>query len=79
MFVYLGKALVKMFFTSAFLNMKLKGFSSGVTVVFKMVTVLVSSNEALMDGLTWRKMVEQYQIITIMRWKEQVEEDLHWP
>lgn len=57
MFVYLGKAFVKMFFTSVFLNVYMRGFSSGVTAVFEMVTVLVSSNEALMHGLTWRKMV----------------------
>lgn len=54
----------------------MKGFNRGVTIVFKTVTILVNSNEFCVEGLTCRKMVEPYQIITTVRWEEQVKKAL---
>jgi len=57
----------------------MKGFSRGVTTVLKVFTSLFRSKEFLADGLTYRNIVEPYQIVTTLRWAEQVEKAFFRP
>lgn len=57
----------------------MKGFNKGVTTVLKIFTILFRSREFWADGLTYRKMVEPYQIVTTLRWAEQVEKAFFRP
>lgn len=57
----------------------MKGFNKGVTIVLKVFTSLFRSRAFWADSLTYRNMVELYQIVTTLRWAEQVEKAFFRP
>lgn len=57
----------------------MKGFNKGVTTVLKVFAILFRSREFWADGLTYRNMVEPNQMVTTLRWAEQVEKAFFRP
>lgn len=57
----------------------MKGFNKGVTIVLRVFTIFFTSMVFWADGLTYRKMIEPYQIVTTLRWAEQVEKAFFLP